>query len=153
MGVVPTERDTTAKQATVFLEKFSGAADSDPVTDMLKDVASNRDQLLNQLEEKTGTALTEAIDQFKEELGSSPERKTALMGLLQQRSVVINKGIKKFETAYRGNAKVTPEQLATLKNAFLTALWQQPENTQPAQAQALAKASPLRSFLATWWPF
>jgi hypothetical protein len=143
LGVVPTERDTTAKQATVFLGKFSGVADPDPVTDMLKDVAAHRDQLLKQLKDKTGTSLTEAMDDFETELGSSPERKTALMGLLQQRTTVINKGIKKFETAYRGNTEVTPEKLATLKNAFLTALWQNPENMQHAQDQALAKASPL----------
>lgn len=143
LGVVPTERDTTAKQATVFLEKFKGTAGSDPVTDMLKDVATQRDQLFSQLTAKTGSALTEAIEQFNQELGSSAERREALMGLLQQRTTVINKGIKKFDKAYRGNTKVTQEELATLKNAFLTALWQQPENTQPAQAIALAKAS--------WW--
>jgi hypothetical protein len=153
LGVVPTERDTTAKQATVFLGKFSGVADPDPVTDMLKDVAAHRDQLLKQLKDKTGTSLTEAMDDFETELGSSPERKTALMGLLQQRSVVINKGIKKFETAYRGNAKVTPEQLATLKNTFLTALWQNPENMQPAQDQALAKASWWGKNRLSWMPF
>jgi hypothetical protein len=151
LGVAAAERDTTAKQATVFLEKFSVAAD--PVADMLNDVATHRDQLLKQLKDTTGTSLTEAIDQFNQELGSSPERKTALMGLLQQRSTVITKGIKKFETAYKGNTKVTPEELATLKNAFLTALWQHPENTQPAQAQALAKASFWGKIRPAWLPF
>jgi hypothetical protein len=151
LGVATAEKDTTAKQATVFLGKFSGVAD--PVTEMLNDVATQRDQLFSQLTAKTGSALTEAIEQFKEELGSSPERKTALMGLLQQRSVVINKGVKKFETAYRGNTKVTPEELATLKNAFLTALWKQPENTQSAQAQALARAPYWASLWGRLWPF
>lgn len=151
MGVPADKRTTTAKQANAFLEKFSGLRD--PISPLLSDVATQRDQLLSQLTAKTGTALTEAIDQFNQELGSSPELKTALMGLLRQRTTVINKGIKKFDKAYRGNTKVTPEERATLKNAFLTALWQHPENTQLAQAQALARASFWGKISPWWMPF
>ena len=152
MGVDADKRTTIAEQATAFLGEFSGGRD--PISPLLSDVATQRDLLLlKQLEEKTGTALTEAMDEFKKELASSPERKGLLMGLLRQRSTVINKGIKKFDKAYRGNTKVTPEERATLKNAFLTALWQRPENTQLAQAQALAKASWLGKISPWWMPF
>ena len=146
LNVSITASTTIKQQASIFLEKFSG--EQHPFSGKLRGFAS-KETLTNRGE--WPTVLITRVEQFQQELMAAPEREAALMKLLNKRVSVIQKGVKKFDRAYE-NSKVSPQEQADLKNDFLKALWEKPEEAKVAQKTALEKASWWRRKTA-WLPF